>query len=246
MWPMPAKDFRILWREKSFRLILFGVLVMMVGLARAANGSQSAPGWNLLGQSLPFLAIWLLGGLCFNALAYEGPGLALLLGSPAPRWRVLLSKNVTLLWFMLAVMGLGEGVLLAQGSRGIVLLRDCALAVTVSLLYMGGGNIASVLWPFPASLSEKASKGKISPARIFTLSVLQFAIMLFVMVAAVPLLSGWYALAAFERAGPLFWTLACAMVAYSVTAYALLLAWAGRLMGAREPEIFESLVRQAG
>lgn len=241
-----AKDFRILWREKSFKVILFGVSVMMGSLSRVASGSETDPGLDLLGHSLPFLAVGLLGAFGFNALAYEGPGLVLLLGSPAPRWRVLWSKNMALLGFMLAVMGLGEGILLAQGTRGIVLLRDCTVAATMSLLYVGGGNISSVLWPFPASLSGKAAGGKMAPARIFLVSVAQFVVTLLVFVVSVPLLSGWYALSAFEHAGPLFWTLAAFMAAYSVTTYVLLLAWAGRLMGAREPEIFERLVRQAG
>jgi len=244
--PLLAKDFRILWREKSFKVILFGVSVMTAGLSRVASGSESDPGWDLLVHSIPFLAVGLLGAFGFNALAYEGPGLVLLLSSPVPRWRVLWSKNMALLGFMLAVMGLGEGVLLGQGSRGIVLLRDFAVAASVSLLFVGGGNISSVLWPFPASLSGKAAGGKVAPARIFVISVIQFVLTLLLFVVSVPLLSGWYALSALERAGPLFWILVVFMAAYAVLAYALLLAWAGRLLRAREPEIFERLVRQAG
>jgi hypothetical protein len=174
----------------------------------------------------------------------EGPAIQLFLASPAPRWRYLAGKNLALFLMAAAIVACAEVGFLLRQARWSTILADCVFFASVQAAYLAAGNVASVLWPYPASISGKATGAKASQIAILLASLYQFVLILLFGYAALPLVSGRLALGLMEAHGWAYWAVAACMLLYGGLFYGLVLAGAAKLLRRLEPHVCEKLVRQ--
>ncbi|HEY6554845.1 MAG TPA: hypothetical protein VI669_15935, partial [Vicinamibacteria bacterium] len=84
------KDFRMIWRDPRLKALLFTGLVGPLLLLLFWRGTGGTVGPRVLLLMASFAGMSTLGS---NSFALEGRGLALLLGFPVERWKVLVAKN---------------------------------------------------------------------------------------------------------------------------------------------------------
>jgi hypothetical protein len=254
IWPFLVKDLRLLLREKNIWLTMFGVGIclaavpqMFLGLA-SEHPDQSARflgdprEW--VGPICTWAVVLLLGSFSLNQLGQEGQAIQLVLAAPVPRWRFLAGKNLALLLMSALIMTFAEAGLLFHRVRWATILADCVFFLTLQAWYLSVGNLASVLWPYPASISGKATGLKVSQVRLLLVSLNQLVLMLLFGYVALPPIFGRVAMASFGPDGWLYWFVAVCMILYGSFFYALMLAGAGRLLEKREQNVFERIMKQ--
>lgn len=235
------KDLRAAWRDPAFRASLLMGLVgplfflLILWQARGSLGQ---------GGALLTLALFVgAAGFGSNAFGMERRGVALLMGFPLERWRLLAAKNVGAL--LLRVPGLlvvmVGGLLVAPPDH---LPAAATIATVTFVIAAGADNFASILFPVaapepgkpvPAGLSGRRGLG----AMAFTGALLGGALILaapFVFLAWLPPLLGRKAL----------WLVTLPLaLAGAGAVYAMLLAAAARLLERREPEMLERILVEA-
>jgi ABC-2 type transport system permease protein len=236
------KDLRLSWREPALRAALVGSLLgplfFLIVLTR--SGSEGSAGHLTLALG-SFVGMSTFGA---NAFGFERRGVALLLGFPVPRWRILLGKNVAAMIFRLPgiLSLLIAGTLVAPPSY---LPASLTIAFVTFLVCMGIDNYISVLFPTPAPAPGAnpyggAAAGARGLGTVFLSTALLAGSLLvsspFVLLAWLPALLGnewlWAA------------TLPLAVLgAFAV--YVLLLGGASRLLSRREPEMLERILWEA-
>lgn len=234
------KDLRVAWRDPALRASLLmgfvGPLVLVLLLSQARGFGRG-------GSALLLLASFIgLSGFGSNAFGLERRGVALLLGFPVQRWRILVAKNLT----SLALRAPGLLMLLLVGLVSPPALLPAAFVILVGTFLIAGGldNFATILFPVTVPEPGRNPYGHASGGRglgaafvsMFLLAGAALASAPFAFLAWLPLLLG----------EPLLWlaTLPLAL-AGALAVYAMLVAGAGRLLQKREPELIARILGEA-
>lgn len=252
-WPFFSKDLRLLVREKNIWITIFGVGVLMAVIPQMALelagddpgrfGALSGTITNWVGPICALAVVFLLGSFSLNQIGLEGPAVQLFLASPAPRWRYLAGKNLALFFMAAGILACAEVGLLVRHARWTTILADCVFFAALQAAYLAAGNVASVLWPYPASISGKATGAKASQVTILLTSLYQFFLILLFGYVALPLLSGRLAMALQGAVGWDYWAVGTCMLLYGGIFYGLGLYGASQLLQKLEPQLLEKLVR---
>ncbi len=231
------KDVRMSWRDPALKATLFvgllGPLLFVVFLLQGVSSGGS--------RALLYLALFLgVSAFGSNAFGLERRGIALLMGFPVERWRILLGKNLGALLFRTpGLMMLVVAALVLRAGH----LLPAALTIALVGLLVGAGvdNYASIL--FPTSHADprrgpSSGRGRGLGAMVLSFLLLGVTLLLaapFVFLAWLPLL--------LHR--PVFWLATLPLsVAGAAAVYALLLAGAARVLERREPELMERMLSE--
>lgn len=228
------KDLRVAWRDPAIKASLFlglaGPMFFLFYLYQSGNRG---------GTGTLMMALF-VGASTFgaNAFGLERRGVALLLGFPVERWRVLVGKNLGAIAFR--VPGLlvltGASLLLAPHA-----LLPAALCIALVLLLLGSGvdNYASILVPMPApepGRSERPGASRGLGGALLAMGLLLASLLVaspFVFLCWVPLLLG----------DPRLFAIALPLaLAGAAAVYAMLVAGAAGLLSGREPELLERIL----
>jgi ABC-2 type transport system permease protein len=234
------KDLRVAWRDPALKatviMSLAGPLFFLFFLFQTRRGTAFAAGLLMMAA--------LVGAASFggNAFGLERRGIALLMGLPVERWRLLAAKNAGALLLRL------PGVLVLAGAALLTVpaLLPAALtaALCAALLAAGVDNYFSIL--FPVSVPEPgkslgAGGGRRGFAAAATGALMFMGSLLlaspFVLLTWLPLLLGnpWLWLASLPLA-----------LAGAGAVYGMLVAGAAGLLERREPEVLERMLASAG
>lgn len=235
------KDLRVAWRDPALKATLFMGLATPLVFYLLATQTKA---FGRPGTALLALATWIgMFTSGSNAFGMERRGVALLLGFPIARWRVLLGKNLAGMVFRVpALIALTvAGALLDPSYLPAALtIAGCAMLVA-----SGADNFVSILFPVAApepGRSPHTAAGAGGRGLVTALiSALLFAgamllVSPFVVLAWLPV---W--------AGDLTWwwiALPLAILGAAAT-YALLIGGAEQLLLRREPELLERILGEA-
>src|SRR5207247_2050240 len=145
------KDLRMTWRDPALKATLFiglvGPLLFLVFLSQTGAGGGAGKAFLLLAT---FVGVSAFGS---NAFGLERRGIALLLGFPVERWRILVGKNAGAILLRLPglVVLLAAGVVLAP----LPLERPWLWAVTLPLALAGALSVYAMLVTAASRLLER-------------------------------------------------------------------------------------------
>jgi ABC-2 type transport system permease protein len=232
------KDLRTAWRDPAMKAALVMGLVMPTVLALFfARGMLRGPGILYLAT---LVGISATGN---NAFGFERRGLALLMGFPVERWKVLAGKNAGAAFFRLPGLVV---VALAALLVGPAAQLPAALAIAVATMLIASGldNYSSILMPVvhPAPGSNPyPARGRGRGLGGVLLSFLQLG---FTLLLSLPFaFLGW--MPSLFGAPWLAWLTLPLAVAGAASVYAMLLAGAARLLERRETELLERILGEA-
>jgi hypothetical protein len=143
----------VVWREPQLKALLFQQMIfLLIPLLSLPTGrSAAAAVW-----SVPFFIVFSHGWMALSLLGIDGPGLRLLLQSPASRSQILLGRvlavgrlfaliDIAAAAALIAVMAVASG-LVDPWRRFLEVSTACLVA---DGLMVGAGAFISVLAPFP-------------------------------------------------------------------------------------------------
>jgi len=199
--------------------------------------------WEDKSEVLPYLAPYALSGViggvvCTNALSWDAGRVRAELTGGRRLWHVLISKNVTM-FLLVGAVGLVLCLLLAwQANDYGALVKAVGELVTMMLLWLGIGNVLSVLSPLRVEpLKERFKDGTWKPF------LLSFAIS-YVVGLGVNLMLTWRVWAKQsmieDLGGP--WVPTLMLIASALSAYLLLTVLAVGL--ADQPRVRRALLRE--
>ena len=134
IWPFCVKDFRYLTRDPYLKTALMGILIYPLLWVVIATGPGFDARGALLHVGLPLVLLLSFANLSTNHLAVEREGLLLLIGSPAPRWRLLAGKNLLLMSLYLAVTAAVEGYFIWRGVKPGAAAVDLVMAFSMGMI----------------------------------------------------------------------------------------------------------------
>ena len=108
--------------------------------------------WDQKSTFLPYLGLWVIGvvmggGVCINAMSFDAMRVRAALDSGERLWHLLVIKNLALL-VIVAPIGFILSALLAWRAGDIyAFYKACALMVCMILLWLGVGNVLSIVLP---------------------------------------------------------------------------------------------------
>lgn len=233
------KDLRVAWRDPRLKALAFtGVLGPLVLLLVIGQGVAGSIGPGLL---LALACFSGLGTIGMNSLAFERQGLALLLGFPVERLRILVGKNLALILLRSPTyLALAAATLLTVGP--VFVPAVLTVALLTQLLASAADNYLSIFFPVPVPAAGRDPSAPSAGTRGLGMAALGLAATLatlavsapFVFLAWLPHLFG---------ARSFFWlTLPLALLG-AAGLYFVLAAGAARVLERREPEI---VARAAG
>ena len=247
------KDLLLQWRDPRMRLMLAGtvftaVLLVVIHtffIGREVDATLDAvvvrPALLVGGATLLVLTE---AAQLMNAFGYEGRGLAAVLATPAPRWKVLAAKNMALVGLMSV---LNAGTLFVLGvvfGRLQMALLIWGITVVALVLLAAGGNVVSVLLPYPVvGLRRRAARPTPVWRAVFTEVLKMVALGAVLVVAAPPVvviaaLWVWHPLASVGAAA--------VAVVYAAALYTLTLAGGSVLLQAREATLAQAVAVAEG
>lgn len=236
------KDLRSAWRDPALKatllMSLVGPMLFLVFLVQTTSYGGA-------GSSLLMLAAF-VGASAFgsNAFGMERRGVALLMGFPVSRWRILVAKNMAAL--SLRVPGLLV-VLAAAPFLAPLPYMPAALTVALStmLISTAADNYVSVLFPMAAPAPGGNPFGGSSAGGRGLGSALMGALLF----GATMLLAAPFVFLCWLPAllsSPLLWLVTLPLaLAGAAAAYAMLVAGAEKLLRGREPELLERILSEA-
>jgi hypothetical protein len=235
------KDLRITWREPALKaslvLGLVGPLVLLFILTRGLTPGGSAATLLLLATAIG------LTSFGANAFGLERRGVALLLGFPVPRWKVLVAKNAAGLVFR--VPGLVT-LLAAALILGPLPAVPAALSLILVMLMLTAGmdNFASILFPITVPAPGQNPHAAVSGGRGLAAALIGASLLAAALVLSAPFaLLVWLPLL---LQSPWLWvgSLPLGLLGAAAT-YAMLVAWAAGLLERREPELVARILGEA-
>jgi len=108
--------------------------------------------WDQKSTFLPYLGLWVIGvvmggGVCINAMSFDAMRVRAALDNGERLWHLLVIKNLALLCIV-APIGFILCALLAWRAGDIyAFYKACALMVCMILLWLGVGNVLSIVLP---------------------------------------------------------------------------------------------------
>lgn len=218
-------------------------LAVGLGIGLAYLGFLRLFHWDTKAEMLPYLAIYALSGViggvvCTNALSWDASRVRAELTSGSRLWHLLTSKNATI-FLLVGAAGVVLSVLLAWLAGDFAtLVKALGELVMMMLLWLGVGNVLSVLSPLRVEpLKERLHDGTLKPF------LLSFAIS-YVVGLGVNLMLTWKVWAKQsmieELGGP--WVPVLSLVTSAFVIYVLLTVVAVSL--ADQPRIRRALLRE--
>jgi ABC-2 type transport system permease protein len=232
------KDVRVAWRDPALKTMLVmgfvGPLVFLFFLSRTAMNVRS-------GGTLLLLAGFVGLSVGTNALGQERRGIALLLGFPVERWRILVAKNLAAILFRLpGLLTLGFASI-ALASPSVVPAVACVALVTL-FVSSGLDNYFSILMPVPVpAAGRNPYGGATAGGRGLAAAALSSLLLVAALGLAAPFVFlAWLPLALANR---WLWLLSLPLaLAGAGATYAMLVAGAARLFTRREPELLARIL----
>ena len=233
------KDFRMIWRDPRLKALLFTGLVGPLLLLLFWRGTGGTVGPRVLLLMASFAGMSTLGS---NSFALEGRGLALLLGFPVERWKVLVAKNLGAMVLRLPSLLLLAAVALFVASWQIV---PAVLVVALSgmLIACAADNFMSILFPITLPAAGRNPHGPTSGSR--GLGALAFAALLMLAALTVSAPFAFLAWLPLLLQDPVLWWISLPLaLAGALAVYAMLVAGAERLLLRREPELVAHMLAE--
>jgi ABC-2 type transport system permease protein len=235
------KDLRVAWRDPALKATLFmglaGPLVFYVIVTQMGRFGRSGTGLLVLAT---YIGMATFGS---NAFGMERRGVALLLGFPLARWRVLVGKNLSGILFRLPALL----ALMVAGALLAPTYLPAALTIAVSAMMVAAGadNFISILFPVAAPEPGRSPHAAgTAGGRGLVTALMSAALFSGAMLLASPfVLLAWLPV----WAGELSWwwiTLPLSLIG-SAASYALLVGGAEQLLLRREPELLERILGEA-
>jgi hypothetical protein len=144
-------------------------LAISLGLGLAYLGFIRLSQWESYSELLPYLALYAVSGViggvvCTNALSWDASRVRSELTSGTRLWHLLLSKNITM-FLLVGAVGLVLSVALAWwAGQWSSLFKALGQLVTMMLIWLGVGNVLSVLSPLRVEpLKERRQDGTLRP-----------------------------------------------------------------------------------
>lgn len=144
-------------------------LAVGLGIGLAYLGFLRLFHWDTKAEMLPYLAIYALSGViggvvCTNALSWDASRVRAELTGGSRLWHLLMSKNATM-FLLVGAAGVVLSVLLAWLAGDFAtLVKALGELVTMMLLWLGVGNVLSVLSPLRVEpLKERLHDGTLKP-----------------------------------------------------------------------------------
>ena len=144
-------------------------LAISLGLGLAYLAFIRLSQWESYSELLPYLALYAVSGViggvvCTNALSWDAGRVRAELTSGSRLWHLLLSKNVTM-FVLVGAVGLVLSVALAWwAGQWSSLFKALGQLVTMMLIWLGVGNVLSVLSPLRVEpLKERRKDGTLRP-----------------------------------------------------------------------------------
>jgi hypothetical protein len=108
--------------------------------------------WDRDQRWLPYLGLWVIsvmmgGAVCINAMCFDAMRVRAALDSGARLWHLLVIKNLAIATLVAPVGFLLSGLLAWRAGEVGAFVKACALVVCFILLWLGVGNVLSVLLP---------------------------------------------------------------------------------------------------
>jgi len=144
-------------------------LAISLGLGLAYLGFIRLSQWESYSELMPYLAIYAVSGViggvvCTNALSWDARRVRTELTSGTRLWHLLLSKNITM-FLLVGAVGLVLSIALAWwAGQWSSLFKALGQLVTMMLIWLGVGNVLSVLSPLRVEpLKERRKDGTLRP-----------------------------------------------------------------------------------
>jgi hypothetical protein len=108
--------------------------------------------WDRNQRWLPYLGLWVIsvvmgGAVCLNAMSFDAMRVRAALDSGARLWHLLVIKNLALTCLVAPLGFLLSGLLAWRAADLGAFFKACALMICFILLWLGVGNVLSVLLP---------------------------------------------------------------------------------------------------
>ncbi|WP_420121786.1 hypothetical protein [Nakamurella sp.] len=145
-------------------------LAISLGLGLAYLGFIRLFQWDDKSELLPYLALYALSGViggvvCTNALSWDATRVREALTSGRRLWHILLSKNL-MMFLLVGAVGVVLSGLLAwkADAYGSTLAKALGQLVTMMLLWLGVGNVLSVISPLRVEpIKARLKDGTLKP-----------------------------------------------------------------------------------
>lgn len=235
------KDVAMAWRDPALKASLFmGLVGPVLFLLFIIHGGGRSPSQGLLYLSL-FVGVSAFGT---NAFGLERRAIALLMGFPVERWRILVGKNLGALIFRLpGLLILAVAALLLE--RPDLLLPALAIAVSGLVISAGMDNFMAILFPIPHPAPGRNPYSTRGSGRGLGAMAMSFVFLAATMAVAGPFLFLVWLPQLLGRPWLSLFTLPLA-VAGAGAAYAMLVAGAARLLERRETDLMERILTEVG
>jgi hypothetical protein len=108
--------------------------------------------WDRAQAWLPYLGLWAIsvvmgGAVCLNAMSFDAMRVRAALDSGARLWHLLVTKNLALVCLVAPIGFLLSGLLAWRAGNPAAFFKACALMISFILLWLGVGNVLSVVVP---------------------------------------------------------------------------------------------------
>ena len=108
--------------------------------------------WDRAQAWLPYLGLWAIsvvmgGAVCLNAMSFDAMRVRAALDSGARLWHLLVTKNLALVCLVAPIGFLLSGLLAWRAGNLDAFFKACALMISFILLWLGVGNVLSVVVP---------------------------------------------------------------------------------------------------
>ena len=108
--------------------------------------------WDRNQRWLPYLGLWAIsvvmgGAVCLNAMSFDAMRVRAALDGGARLWHLLIIKNLALICLVAPLGFLLSGLLAWRAGDLGALFKACALMICFIVLWLGVGNVLSVLLP---------------------------------------------------------------------------------------------------
>jgi len=108
--------------------------------------------WDTKQRLLPYLGLWVIsvvmgGAVCLNAMSFDAMRVRAALDSGARLWHLLVVKNLALVSLVAPIGFLLSALLAWRAGDLAAFFKACALVVCSILLWLGVGNVLSIVLP---------------------------------------------------------------------------------------------------
>ncbi|HEY2221464.1 hypothetical protein [Actinomycetospora sp.] len=108
--------------------------------------------WDRAQAWLPYLGLWAIsvvmgGAVCLNAMSFDAMRVRAALDSGARLWHLLVTKNLALVCLVAPIGFLLSGLLAWRAGDLAAFFKACALMISFIVLWLGVGNVLSVVVP---------------------------------------------------------------------------------------------------